>query len=81
MARALDGTAYLEMWCHFADGSRYFARGVDSTVSGSADWTPVQTVFRLEPGQRPVRVTLNLVVNGTGTVWIDEARLRARSLR
>ena len=81
MARALDGTAYLEMWCHFADGSRYFARGVDSTVSGSVDWTPVRTVFRLEPGQRPIRVTLNLVVNGTGTVWIDEARLRARDLR
>ncbi len=81
MARALDGTAYLEMWCQFADGSRYFARGVDSTVSGSVDWTPVQTVFRLEPGQRPIRVTLNLVVNGTGTVWIDEARLRARDLR
>ncbi len=79
--QALDGTAYLEMWCHFADGSRYFARGVDSTVSGSAEWTPVQTVFRLEPGQRPVRVTLNLVVNGTGTVWIDEARLRARRAR
>ena len=39
------------------------------------------STFRLEPGQRPVRVTLNLVVNGTGTVWIDEARLRARSLR
>ncbi len=81
MARALDGIAYLEMWCHFADGSRYFARGLDSTVSGSVDWTQVQTVFRLEPGQRPIRVTLNLVVNGIGTVWIDEARLRARRAR
>ncbi len=80
-ARALDGTAYLEMWSHFADGSRYFARGLDSAVSGSVDWTPVRTVFRLEPGQRPIAVTLNLVVNGAGTVWIDEARLRARNAR
>ncbi len=80
-SQALDGTAYLEMWCQFADGSRYFARGVDSTVSGSTDWTQVQTVFRLEPGRLPIRVTLNLVVNGTGTVWIDEARLRTRRVR
>lgn len=79
--QALDGTAYLEMWCHFADGSRYFARGLDSTVSGSTEWTQVRTVFRLEPGQVPSAVTLNLVVNGTGTVWIDEARLQARDAR
>ena len=78
-ARALDGTAYLEMWCHFADGSRYFARGLDSSVSGSTEWTPVRAVFRLAPGQRPSRVTLNLVVNGIGTVWIDEARLRTQN--
>jgi hypothetical protein len=68
------------MWCHFADGSRYFALGVDTAVSGSADWTPARAVFRLEPGQRPTRVTLNLVVNSTGTVRIDEARPRARRL-
>ncbi len=77
-ARALDGTAYLEMWCHLADGSRYFARGLDSTVSGSTEWTEVRAVFRLAPGGRPSRVTLNLVINGAGTVWIDEARLRTR---
>ncbi len=80
-SQALDGTAYLEMWCHFPDGSRYFARGLDSTVAGSTDWTPVRTVFRLEPGQLPSRVTLNLVINGRGTVWIDEARLQARRVR
>ncbi len=80
-AAALDGTAYLEMWCHFADGSRYFSRGLDSTVSGAVDWTPVRTVFRLQPGQRPRAVTLNLVINGTGTVWIDEARLASRGAR
>lgn len=80
-SQALDGNAYLEMWCRFADGSRYFSRGLDSTVSGSAEWTPVRTVFRLEPGRRPSAVTLNLVVNGTGTVWIDEARLGLRDVR
>ncbi len=77
-SRALDGNAYLELWSHFADGSRYVARGVDSAVTGSVGWTRVRTVFHLEPGQRPSAVTLNLVINGTGTVWIDEARLLTR---
>ncbi len=77
-SRALDGDAYLEMWSHFADGSRYVARGTDSAVTGSVGWTRVRAVFRLEPGQRPSAVTLNLVVNGAGTGWIDEARLLTR---
>jgi len=71
----LRGTAYLEMWCAFPDGGRYFSRGQQSAVNGTSDWTTLRTVFLLKKGQRPQSVTLNLVVSGTGTVWIDDARL------
>lgn len=64
------GTAYLEMWAHVG-GGQYFSRGLNSTISGTADWKPLSTPFLFQKGQVPGKITLNLVINGTGTVWID----------
>ncbi len=74
-SEALVGAAYLEMWCHFSGGGQYFGRGLDSTVTGTQDWTTIRTLFQLQRGQRPSKVTLNLVVNGRGSVWIADAKL------
>ena len=67
----LDGTAFLEMWVHVGNG-QYFSRGRDDVVSQKTDWKVIQTPFLLQKGQRPDKVTLNLVINGKGTVWIDD---------
>jgi hypothetical protein len=74
-AEGLAGAAFLEIWCHFPDGKQYFGRGLDSTVTGSGDWTTIRTMFLLRAGQRPSKVTLNLVINGRGSVSIAQARL------
>lgn len=74
-----EGVAYLEMWCHVG-GGRYFSRGKDSAVQGSSDWTPLETPFFLQKGQTVEKVTLNLVIEGIGTVWVDDASLVRQSL-
>ena len=79
-SKDLDGSAYLEMWCHFPGGQRFFSRGLNSTVSGTAGWQTRRTVFILKAGQKPTKVTLNLVINGKGTVWIDDMRLLRQRL-
>jgi len=66
----LDGTAFLEMWAHVS-GGQYFSRGMNDVVSQKTDWKIIQTPFLFQKGQRPEKVTLNLVINGKGTVWID----------
>jgi len=71
----LDGQAYLEMWCQFPGKGEYFSRGIDSPLTGSTDWTAVETPFFLKEGENPDHVRLNLVVDGIGTVWIDDIRL------
>jgi hypothetical protein len=76
----LEGRAFLEMWCHFPDKGAFFGRGLDTTVTGTSDWQRLRAVFYLQPGQRPSRVTLNLVVEGHGTVWVDNARLLSEPL-
>ena len=41
-------------------------------ITGKSDWETIQTPFLFQKGQKPKKVTLNLVINGQGTVWIDD---------
>jgi hypothetical protein len=75
----LTGSAFLEMWAHVG-GGQYFSRGMKDTVSQKADWKTIKTPFMFQKGQKPDKVTLNLVINGTGTVWIDDIVLTKEPL-
>jgi hypothetical protein len=44
-------------------------------MSGTNGWTSVETPFFLKKGEKPDNVKLNVVVDGTGTVWIDDIKL------
>lgn len=76
----LDGTAFLEMWAHVS-GGRYFSRGMNDVVSRKSDWKMIQTPFLFQKGQKPEKMTLNLVINGKGTVWIDDIILSKEPLQ
>jgi hypothetical protein len=43
--------------------------------TGEVEWTHQETPFFLKKGENPDNVQLNLVVNGSGTVWIDDIKL------
>ena len=74
------GKAYLEMWCDIPGKGEFFSRGLDHAISGETEWTTVETPFWVAAGQMPSNVKLNLVVEGTGTVWIDDIKLLSRPL-
>ncbi|MDX9856825.1 MAG: hypothetical protein RBT76_03455 [candidate division Zixibacteria bacterium] len=74
-SEALQGQAYLEMWCWFSDRGEYFSRGLDNPVSGTSDWAAHSTPFYLKAGENPDSVFLNVVVDGVGTVWVAGPRL------
>jgi len=75
----LDGIAFLEMWAHVG-GKRYFSRGMLASVKGKTDWKTIETPFMFQKGQKPEKVTLNIVINGRGTVWIDDVTLSKEPL-
>ena len=79
-SEGLEGTTFLEMWCHVA-GGQYFSRGMNSVVTGTTDWKKLETPFFLQPGQKAEKVTLNIVINGKGTVWVDDVRLLKQPLK
>lgn len=74
-SESLNGQAFLEMWCVFKDKGEFFSRGFDSVISGTSDWKTIKTVFNLRKGEMPDHIKLNIVVNGVGTVWIDDIHL------
>lgn len=76
----LDGSAFLEMWVQVG-GGQYFSRGMNDVVSKKTDWKLIQTPFLFQKGQRPDKVTLNLVINGKGAVWIDDIVLIQEPLK
>jgi hypothetical protein len=71
----LEGQAYLEMWCSFPGKGEFFSRGLQSPVTGSTGWVTTETPFLLKKGEKPDVIKLNIVINGKGTVWIDDVRL------
>ena len=69
------GKVYLEMWCHFPGKGDFFSRGLTSPLTGTTQWTTLETTFFLKKGQNPDNIKLNLVMDGSGTAWIDDIRL------
>jgi len=76
-----QGKVYLEMWCAFTGKGEYFSRALETPVTGTTDWVTQETPFFLKKGQKPDIVRLNLVVDGKGTVWIDDVKLIRGPLR
>jgi len=68
----VQGQVYLEMWCRFPGRGEFFSRALQSPISGSTEWISQETPFFLEKSQNPALLKLNIVIDGRGTVWVDE---------
>lgn len=76
----LDGNAVLEMWVQVGNG-QFFSKGINDPAKGKSDWKTIQTLFMFQKGQKPDKVTLNIVINGKGSVWVDDIVLSKEPLK
>ena len=76
-----EGQVYLEMLCHFPGQGEFFSKGLMSPLTGTTEWTTLETPFLLKKGQNPDNIKLNLVIDGRGTAWIDDIRLLKGTLK
>ena len=76
----LQGDAFLEMWVQVG-GGQYFSKGMNDPIKGKSDWKMIQTPFIFQKGQKPEKVTLNVVINGKGIIWIDDVVLSKEPLK
>lgn len=77
----LKGSVYLEMWCSFGQKGQFFSKAIEKALSGTNDWTMQEAPFFLKKGENPDDIKLNLVVNGKGTVWLDQIELLRKPLK
>lgn len=77
----IRGIAYLEMWCQLPGKGEFFSRSLQSPLTGSTDWSTVETPFFLDKGQNAANIKLNFVIDGKGTAWIDDIQLIKAQLR
>jgi hypothetical protein len=78
----VEGNGYLEMWSDFPDGGRYFTRtlassGPEGVIAGDSGWRSFQLPFSTNGGPAPDRLDLNVVLPGSGTVYLGPLRLVA----
>ena len=71
----LQKGAYLEMWCRFTGRGEFFSKGFHHRVKGTNDWASYEIPFSLKKGQRPDLIKLNIVLEGSGTVWVRNLEL------
>lgn len=78
----VQGVGFLEMWTYYADGGMYFSRtlgdsGPMGKLTGSSDWREVVLPFKGPPDTVPIKITVALVLEGKGTVWLEPFKLSA----
>jgi hypothetical protein len=76
----VSGKAYLEMWCHFPGRGEYFSRGLQTPLAGTTEWTTEEIHFFLKEDEKTDYVKLNLVIEGSGTVWVDDIHILKTAL-
>lgn len=74
-ADRLEGKAYLEMLCRFPRVADHSAKGMDKALDGISDWSILETEVYLASGQKPDSLSLNLVMDGPGTVRMKDVEL------
>lgn len=76
----VSGPVYLEMLAVFNQRGEFFSRALHAPVTGTTDWVEQETPFFLNADDNPDNIKMNIVINGTGTVWVDDIQLIRRPM-
>lgn len=71
----MQGRTFLEMWCQLPGRGEFFSKGFHHAVKGTSDWATYEIPFYLKRDQKPDVIKLNLVVEGSGKIWIKDIEL------
>lgn len=74
-SKELSGRAYLLMTVRWADGLETFSRGFEQALIGSVPWVTEDISYNLDRAKKVDNVTLGMVIEGTGTVWVNDVKL------
>jgi hypothetical protein len=76
----VKGAGYLEMWSDFGEKGAFFSRtlaaaGPTRSMVGTSGWRDFELPFIAEPGMKPKKLSINVVLSGKGTVYLGPMTL------
>lgn len=76
----VEGIGYLEMWNYFPGGGQYFSRtlaeqGPMMKLKGTSGWRPFVLPFDATGAPPPLRLVVNVVLQGRGIVYLGPLEL------
>jgi serine/threonine protein kinase len=69
------GGAYLYLLVETNDGTQLASQKPAQMVGGTQSWLPTNSHVDLKPGTQVSRIWVNAVVQGTGTLWVDDIQI------
>ncbi|MEZ0276387.1 MAG: serine/threonine-protein kinase, partial [Roseimicrobium sp.] len=75
----ISGRAFLMVHLETASGALLYSKGEPQSVSGTEDWREVLIPIRLDAQSSIKKVRVNLIVQGPGTVWVDDIQITHES--
>ncbi len=77
----VENMAYLRLRVATQNDVELVSYGPPIPLSGDSEWTEVATELFLDRGNKARSIGLDLVIDGKGTVWIDQVGLLKKPLR
>ena len=74
-SRDLSGHVFLELVARLGYDQDFFHRDLIHTAHGTQGWTQAQASCFVAPGPKARGLLLNVVPQGTGTVWIKDVEV------
>ncbi len=76
----VEGTGYLELWNYFPNGGQFFSRtlgdaGPMMRLQGTSAWRSFTLPFDATDAPPPMRLVVNVVFQGRGTVYLGPLQL------
>ena len=70
-----SGDAYGQMDVNYANGGKQSLNNYQSAMGATSDWQPRELTYTVQRGQKVSSIVLSLILNGSGTVWIDDVHV------
>lgn len=69
------GKVYLEMWCRVPPHPPAFSKGFHHAVTGTNGWATYETPFFLKKDEQADLLKLNVVTEGSGTIYLKDVEV------
>ncbi len=70
-----SGDAYGQMDVNYSSGGKQSLNNYQTAMGATTDWQQRELTYTVQRGQKVGSIVLSLILNGSGTVWLDDVHL------